>query len=88
MKPKASPTETENGKTEAQISLTTAENGKTTPEISLTETGTGKTGVAEEESEGLTVSKTSNKGGRPAKPASTRGYCCKRTDLYAKHLTF
>jgi hypothetical protein len=71
MKPKASPTETENGKTEAQISLTTAENGKTTPEISLTETGTGKTGVAEEESEGLTVNKTSNKGGRPAKPAST-----------------
>jgi hypothetical protein len=71
MKPKPSPTETENGKTEPQISLTTAEISKTTPEISLTETGTGKTGVAEEESDRLTASKTGNKGGRPAKPAST-----------------
>jgi hypothetical protein len=56
MKPKVSPTETEDGKTTPQNGLTTADNGKTTHEIGLTETSTSKTG---------------NKGGRPAKPAST-----------------
>ena len=71
MKSKISPTETANGKTTLENGLTTAEIGKTTPEISLTETGTGKTGAAAGESEGLTTGKTSNKGGRPAKPAST-----------------
>jgi hypothetical protein len=71
MKPKARQTETANGKTDPQNSFTTTENGKTTPEISLTETGTGKTAVVAGENEGLTASKTGNKGGRPAKPAST-----------------
>lgn len=71
MPPKTRLTETPNGKTTPENGLTTAENSKTTPEISLTETGAGKTGVVEEESEGLTTGKTSNKGGRPAKPAST-----------------
>jgi hypothetical protein len=71
MKPETRPTETANGKTEPENGLTTAETGKTTAEISLTETGTGKTAVVAGESEGLTASKTGNKGGRPAKPAST-----------------
>lgn len=71
MKPKVSQTKTKNGKTDPENGLTTAEDGKTTAEISLTETGIGKTDVLEEESDGLTPGKTSNKGGRPAKPAST-----------------
>jgi hypothetical protein len=71
MKPETSPTETANGKKEPQNGLTTAEIGKTTAEISLTETGTGKTAVVAGENERLTASKTNNKGGRPAKPAST-----------------
>ncbi len=71
MPPKIRLTETPNGKTGPRNGLTTPEISKTTAENSLTETGTSKTGVAEEESEGLTVSKTGNKGGRPAKPAST-----------------
>lgn len=70
MKSKISLTETENGKTSPQNGLATAEIGKTTPEISLTETGTSKAEAAGE-SEGLTTGKTSNKGGRPTKPAST-----------------
>ena len=71
MKSKISLTETENGKTSLEKGLTTVETGKTAPEISLTETGIGKTEAVEGENEGLTASKTSNKGGRPAKPAST-----------------
>jgi hypothetical protein len=71
MPPKKRLTETQNGKTGPQNGLTTAEIGKTTPEISLTETGLGKTAVVEWENEGLTASQTTNKGGRPAKPAST-----------------
>lgn len=71
MKPKVSQTKTKNGKTEPENGLTMVEIGKTTPEISLTETGIGRTDMVEEESDGLTPSKTSNKGGRPAKPAST-----------------
>jgi hypothetical protein len=71
MPPKKRRTETPNGQTGLQNGLTTAEIGKTEPVISLTETGNGKTEVLEEENEGLTASKTRNKGGRPAKPAST-----------------
>jgi hypothetical protein len=71
MPPKKRLTETPNGKTGPQNGLTTAKIGKTTPEISLTETGIGKTAVEAEENERLTASKTTNKGGRPAKPAST-----------------
>lgn len=85
MKSKVSLTETENSKTSPEKGLTTAEKGKTVPEngmtetgigktaaeISLTETSIGKTATAEEENEGLTPSEASNKGGRPAKPAST-----------------
>jgi hypothetical protein len=71
MKSKISLTETANGKTSPENGLTTAEIGKTEPVISLTETGNGKTEVVAEENEGLTASKTGNKGGRPAKPAST-----------------
>jgi hypothetical protein len=71
MKSKTSLTETANGKTSPENGLTTAEIGKTEPVISLTETGNGKTEVVAEENEGLTASKTGNKGGRPAKPAST-----------------
>jgi hypothetical protein len=71
MKSKISLTETKNGKTSPENGLTTTKIGKTTPEISLTETGIGKTETTEEENDGLTSSKTSNKGGRPTKPAST-----------------
>jgi hypothetical protein len=71
MKSKISLTETANGKTSPENGLTTAEIGKTEPVISLTETGNGKTAVVAEENEGLIASKTGNKGGRPAKPAST-----------------
>ncbi len=71
MKSKISLTETANGKTSPENGLTTAEIGKTEPVISLTETGNGKTEVVAEENEGLTASKTGNKGGRPAKPTST-----------------
>ena len=71
MKPKVGQTKTKNGKTDPENGLTTAKAGKTTPEISLTETGTSKTEEAAGESEGLTTGKTSNKGGRPTKPAST-----------------
>ncbi len=46
-------------------------NGKTGPQNGLTETGIGKTAVVAGEKDGLTTSKTDNKGGRPAKPAST-----------------
>ncbi len=71
MPPKKRKTETPNGKTGPQNGLTITEIGKTAPESSLTETGIGKTAVVEGENEGLTTSKTDNKGGRPAKPAST-----------------
>ena len=71
MKSKISLTKTEIGKTALENSLATAGIGKTTPEISLTETGIGKTDVVDEENDGLTPGKTTNKGGRPAKPAST-----------------
>lgn len=71
MKSKISLTETENGKTSPKNGLTTSENGKTASENSLTDTGIGKTEAAKREKEGLTPGKTSNKGGRPAKPAST-----------------
>jgi hypothetical protein len=71
MKSKISLTETANGKTSPENGLTTAEIGKTEPVIRLTETGNGKTAVPAEENEGLTASKTSNKGGRPAKPGSS-----------------
>ena len=71
MEPKPSLTKTENSKTGPQVGPTTVEDSKTTPEISLTETGISKTEVAEGESERLTTSKTSNKGGRPAKPTSS-----------------
>jgi hypothetical protein len=71
MKSKFSLTETANGKTSPEIGLTAAEIGKTDPVISLIETGIGKTEAVEGKNEGLTASKTSNKGGRPTKPAST-----------------
>ncbi len=71
MPPKKRKTETPNGKTSPQNGLTITEIGKTAPESSLTETGIGKTALVEEEKEGLTASKTDNKGGRPTKPAST-----------------
>lgn len=64
-------TETPKRKTVPGISPVEAEIGKTTTEISLTETSTSKTGGEIVEEEGLTVSKTVNKGGRPPKAAST-----------------
>ncbi len=71
MKSKISLTETANGKTSPEKGLTTAEIGKTEPVISPTETCNGKTEAVAGENDGLTSGKTSNKGGRPAKPAST-----------------
>lgn len=71
MQPEAGMTETPKSKTTPESGLTGVENGQTTSESSLTETSTSKTGGETVESERLTASKTTNKGGRPPKPASS-----------------
>ena len=71
MQPEAGMTETPESKTAPQSGPTEAENGKTSPENGLTETSTSKTGGETAEPERLTAGKTFNKGGRPAKTASS-----------------
>ena len=71
MQPESRPTETLTSKTAPETSLTEAENGKTVPESGLTETNTSKTGGEAADLKRLTESKTTKKGGRPPKAAST-----------------
>ena len=71
MQSKPSLTETLISKTDSEIGLTGTENGKTAPKISLTKTSTDSTGSENGEGARLTASKTTKKGRRPPKPASS-----------------
>lgn len=71
MQPEPGTTETPASKTPSESNTSKAENVAALTETRLTETITSKTGGEMAEGESLTASKTSKKGGRPPKPASS-----------------
>lgn len=71
MQPEPGMTETPMSKTAPEKNALTPDNKELAAKIRLTETNTSKTEEEMAEGKRLTVSKTTKKGGRPSKPASS-----------------